>query len=126
MLNAGLAFQIVDDVLDFTDDESLLGKPSRTDLRQKTPSIVNVLWLDSGDPRALNFFKQGSDIETDSIQEVLEHLKHSPIIDQAKQLAAKHAEMATNALLSLPDPLIDTKTRSQLLAVIEYTVKRCL
>jgi octaprenyl-diphosphate synthase len=50
-LRVGVAFQMIDDILDITANEDLLGKPAGTDLRQRTPSLVNVMWLASGDRR---------------------------------------------------------------------------
>jgi octaprenyl-diphosphate synthase len=41
----GIAFQILDDILDVTSDADLLGKPSGTDIRERKPSIVNILLL---------------------------------------------------------------------------------
>ncbi|MCI5065135.1 polyprenyl synthetase family protein [bacterium] len=51
-LEIGIAFQILDDVLDVTADENLLGKRCGGDLIEQKPSIINVLWLESGDPLA--------------------------------------------------------------------------
>ncbi len=43
--NLGMAFQIVDDILDFTGDEHSLGKPAGSDLRQGTLTLPFFYWL---------------------------------------------------------------------------------
>lgn len=48
----GIAFQILDDILDVTSDSDTLGKKPGTDIRERKPSIVNLMWLNSGDPAA--------------------------------------------------------------------------
>jgi octaprenyl-diphosphate synthase len=45
--NIGIAFQILDDILDITSTEASLGKKPGTDIREKKPSIINILWLQS-------------------------------------------------------------------------------
>jgi heptaprenyl diphosphate synthase/octaprenyl-diphosphate synthase len=46
--NLGLAFQIVDDVLDFTGDEALLGKPAGNDLREGTLTLPLIYAVAQG------------------------------------------------------------------------------
>lgn len=47
----GLAFQIVDDVLDYTADEATLGKPAGNDLREGTLTLPLIIAATSQDPR---------------------------------------------------------------------------
>ena len=44
--NLGLAFQIVDDILDVTGDEKLLGKPTGSDLERNKPTFADILGID--------------------------------------------------------------------------------
>ncbi|MCB0360435.1 MAG: polyprenyl synthetase family protein, partial [Bdellovibrionales bacterium] len=122
---AGIAFQMVDDILDVTADEDLLGKPSGTDLRQKTPSLVNVLWLESGDSRAGEFFRRQS-ITLEQSQEARKLVLRSAVVDEARAYARSYASHAHAELQRLPSALIDEATRNQLHAIVEYTLDRCL
>jgi geranylgeranyl pyrophosphate synthase len=122
---AGIAFQMVDDILDVTADESLLGKPAGTDLKQKTPSLVNILWLQSGDSEAKSFFAQ-TEISPEKSKETAKYLKDSPIIEDCRILAKDYADKASSQLEGLDQASIDTKTKDQLLSIVNYTLQRCL
>jgi heptaprenyl diphosphate synthase/octaprenyl-diphosphate synthase len=73
--DVGVAFQIVDDVLDFTGDEGTLGKPAGNDLRQGTitlPLIYALKTTDSQRLRAIIDQSQPNDAEVEAaIAEVL-------------------------------------------------------
>ena len=122
--NAGIAFQIVDDILDITADEDLLGKPSGTDLRQRTPSIVNILWLASGDSFAKQFFS-GEEPSKESTENALREIKKSSIIDQCREHAEQYARLAKEALESLAESDINAQERAKLLSIVEYSLERC-
>ncbi|HMO16490.1 MAG TPA: polyprenyl synthetase family protein [Oligoflexia bacterium] len=121
---AGIAFQMIDDILDITADEDLLGKPAGTDIRQKTPSLVNLIWLQEEPKMASDFFSREQSEE--EIKKVLAYLSRSPVIEKARLQAKDFAGRATNALLSLEDGSLDVKVRSQLFSLLDYTLERCL
>lgn len=123
--HAGVAFQMIDDILDVTADEDLLGKPSGADLRQQTPSLVNVLWLASGDTKAKAFFTSALP-NSEMAKRAVQYLKTSPIIDQARTLATEYATKANLALTEIKGPGFDDNVRSHLLALVEYTLSRAL
>lgn len=121
---AGIAFQMIDDILDITADEDLLGKPAGTDLRQKTPTLVNLLWLEEEPDKAKKFFN--SEQSEEEIKNTLSYLSRSTVINKARLIAKDYAGRATNALLSIPEENIDIKVRSQLFSLLDYTLERCL
>jgi len=124
-LNAGIAFQMIDDILDITADENLLGKPSGTDLRQRTPSLVNILWLESKDPTAHTFFAGPPPTEAEA-QSALALLKSSEIIEQARNKAREYAAKAKNELRSLNPKRVSLSVRNDLCTLLDYTLERCL
>ena len=122
---AGATFQIVDDILDVVADEDLLGKPAGTDLKQKTPSLINILWLER-DPDTASAFFNNKEVTPAQCQEALEVIKSSGIIEEARQIAHKHSTLAKDALLQLDQSRVDEHLRTQLIGLLEYTLQRCL
>ncbi|MEI8167377.1 MAG: polyprenyl synthetase family protein, partial [Chloroflexales bacterium] len=57
----GMAFQIIDDILDFTSDEATLGKPAGNDLRQGTITLPLIYAVArTGNPRLGALIEQGT------------------------------------------------------------------
>jgi len=50
-LNVGLAFQLVDDVLDLTSNENTLGKPVGSDLKEGKLTLPLIYLMRDGEPR---------------------------------------------------------------------------
>lgn len=123
--NAGMAFQMVDDILDITANEDLLGKPSGTDLKQKTPSLVNVLWLAKDSKNAKGFFAKDP-LTKEDIEIAVLQIKNSGVIESAKELACEYALFAKNSLLAIDSSSVDIKTRNELISILEFTLERCL
>ncbi|MBL7663166.1 polyprenyl synthetase family protein [bacterium] len=118
---SGIAFQMVDDILDVTSSADLLGKPSGTDLKQKTPSLVNVLWLKSGETKARDFFAQDEITEEQRIA-VVTYLRDSEIIEKAKSIAQEYAGKALEALSDINSG--NQKVRLLLENLLNFTLNR--
>lgn len=122
--NLGIAFQIVDDILDFTADQSKLGKPIGSDLRQGTLTLP-VLYFIEQDSRgarvqaALERNGQGSAEEMDAL---IESIRTSPAMDAAKKRAREFGNNAQNALAILPD----NEFRRTLTDLTTYVVERSM
>lgn len=100
-LNMGIAFQMVDDVLDIVGHPDLLGKPTGMDLRDGNPALPIILALKYGDAAVCEAF----DCENPSEQQIsaaLEAIKNGPAIADAKILAKKAAEDALKSIRKLP------------------------
>ncbi len=128
----GIAFQIIDDILDVTSDEATLGKRPGLDIIERKPSIINVLWLASGDPAARRLVTPLASTASARAEEevfvsaALADLKKSNVMLQAKQLAFDRAESARVAL-ALAISHTDTSDRAAvdaLGAVIDFAVER--
>jgi len=121
---AGITFQMVDDILDVVADQELLGKPVGTDLKQQTPSLVNILWLASGDPEAAKFFslKNPSQAECDK---AAAYLRESSIINECREMAFGYVEKAKSELANISSPNLDATVQNQLKTLVEYTFDRC-
>jgi geranylgeranyl pyrophosphate synthase len=98
-LNMGIAFQMVDDVLDVVGHAALLGKPTGMDLRDGNPSLPIILALDDAVVREA--FEQPESNEGRTC-EALEAIKRGPAIPQAKEMSRHYAETALASLKKLP------------------------
>ncbi|MEP7269973.1 MAG: polyprenyl synthetase family protein [Acidobacteriota bacterium] len=104
-INLGIAFQLTDDLLDFTSDSEKLGKPVLSDLREGrlTLPLIRLLELHpelSGKVRAAMEAEVG---ETKPAEEVLALLGEYGELERAREDAYVFAGRARDALSTLPD-----------------------
>jgi octaprenyl-diphosphate synthase len=119
----GMAFQIVDDVLDLTASESVLGKPVASDLREGKVTMAVIHALENCTPgersqiemilreRAFNGVTHG---------QILETLTRYGSLDFANTQAALYAESARKAIAEFPD----SEFKRALLWAPEFVVAR--
>lgn len=121
--NLGLAFQIVDDVLDLTASEQVLGKPVASDLREGkvTMAVIHALERCTPQERQLveTVLEERAFISVKH-EQILEMLTRYESIQYAYNQAAKHAEIACLAICSFPD----SEVKRALLFAPEYVVER--
>jgi geranylgeranyl pyrophosphate synthase len=121
--NVGIAFQIVDDVLDFAGDEGRLGKPVGNDLRQRIVTLP-TLWLleNRPDERAVRdvFAATEPEEEEDAVSRAVSAVLDSPAIGYSLDVARDHCARARAAIDGLPD----TPHRRTLLNLTDYVLER--
>ena len=121
--NLGLAFQIVDDVLDLTSTEAVLGKPVASDLREGKATLAVIHALERGtgaDREAIRTVLADGNFSRVTHQAILEILKRYGSIAYAMDAARAYAEAARQSISELPR----TKAHSALLWVPGYVVER--
>jgi len=104
--NLGMAFQLVDDVLDFTSREKVLGKPVGNDLREgkvTLPLIYALDQADAGERRAIETVLEASSYERTPFAWVREFLDRRRGIERAMARAAAFTERARAILATFPD-----------------------
>ena len=103
--NIGLAFQVVDDLLDFTGDERALGKPVGGDLREGKLTLPVIHLLARGDSRAQTLvgkIMRDREATLDEWSELRGQLLLSRSIDYAYATAVEFVERAKKALYAFP------------------------
>jgi octaprenyl-diphosphate synthase len=102
-LNLGICFQMIDDLLDFTASEEVLGKPVVSDLREGKLTLPAIFLVRKGSAEIRD---KVSAVLTDrgftrtSREELLRLARDSGAIDEARRLAVEYAEKARADVLS--------------------------
>ncbi|XP_061341678.1 solanesyl diphosphate synthase 3, chloroplastic/mitochondrial-like isoform X2 [Gastrolobium bilobum] len=99
--NLGLAFQLIDDVLDFTGTSASLGKGSLSDIRHGIVTAP-ILFAMEEFPQLRAVIDEGLD-NPENVDLALEYLGKSRGIHRTRELAIKHANLAAAAIDSLPE-----------------------
>jgi octaprenyl-diphosphate synthase len=103
--NLGLAFQIVDDVLDLTAAEDVLGKPVASDLREGKATLAVIHALERGtgaDREAIRTVLADRSFERVSHIQILEILHRHGSLEYAMDTACAYAEAARMSIADLP------------------------
>jgi geranylgeranyl pyrophosphate synthase len=120
-LNVGMAFQIVDDILDFAGDEEEMGKPIGSDLMQGTLTLPSLLLMerypkDNPIKRAFRTKKPKTEYVAEAVYMVL----NSDILDESYRVARDFRDRALAALAALPA----IEARSSLEDIAEHILGR--
>ncbi len=99
-LNLGMAFQMIDDVLDVIGHKELLGKPIGMDLRDGNPSLPIVLSVNEGEKTVMEAFESPHPSEL-CIQGAIEAMRQGKSIHQAKVMSKGYALEATKLIEKL-------------------------
>ncbi len=101
--NLGIAFQIVDDILDFAGTEEELGKPIGSDLAQGTLTLPMMLLMERNpaDNPIKRLFTQRQG--PDEIKLAIQTVRNSSIIQECYQVASDYCERACRNLKLLPE-----------------------
>jgi len=121
--NLGLAFQIVDDVLDLTASEDVLGKPVASDLREGKVTMAVIHALDRCTPLERKLIETILDercFTSVSHSNVLAILERYSSVDYAMTSANEHAEQARRAISHFPD----SEFKRALLWIPDFVVGR--
>jgi len=121
--NLGMAFQIVDDVLDLTASENVLGKPVASDLREGkvTMAVIHALQRCTlAERKLIEAVVQERVFVSDTHAQVLAILNRHGSLDAAYAKAMQYADLARNAICSFAD----TEIKRALLWAPEFVVAR--
>ena len=120
----GIAFQIVDDVLDYTANESALGKPIGGDLREGKVTLPIILLLRKTGPDVADLVQRvvaERSVTPEDWRSIKDLLVHHGAIDAAFERATIHAHRAKQQLAVAFLPSVE---RDGLMALTDYVLSR--
>ena len=118
-LNMGIAFQMVDDILDVVGHPDLLGKPTGMDLRDGNPALPVILAVINGDLVVSEVFDCSQPSEQ-QIRAALAAIKKGASIREARLLSKSYAEAALASVKKLPP----SKYRNGLKTLVQLIIDR--
>ncbi|MFK5984038.1 MAG: polyprenyl synthetase family protein [Pseudomonadota bacterium] len=120
-MHLGTAFQIIDDVLDYSADEKDMGKNVGDDLAEGKPTLPLIYAMNKGNKDQTALIKKA--IENgglDKISEIMEAIIDTGAIDYSRKIAKKEAQLAIEQLL----PIKDSVYKQALIDLANFSVQR--
>lgn len=117
--NFGMAFQVMDDVLDFTGDAKEVGKPVGSDLAEGAVTLPTILYAEAHpeDDLVKTVIEHKN---PEDIARVVERIRGSSVIDECLKIASDFCSRASQAIEILPDSSI----RGSFLDLASFIIER--
>jgi len=120
-LGLGVAFQMVDDVLDFIGDEAQLGKPAGSDFRQGLITLPVIYYLERVEDGSPVHAVLSGQRDEEHVRAAIEAVRSSGgVIGASLAEARAHARRSQEVLATLPD----NSSRQMLWSLADYIVER--
>lgn len=120
-MHLGTAFQIIDDVLDYTQSADEMGKNLGDDLAEGKPTLPLILAMKHGKPEQVEIIRQA--IKTgglDQIEVVLQTIDQTGSLEESRGFAQREVESAVAALAVLPQ----NEFKEALLTIARFVTQR--
>jgi octaprenyl-diphosphate synthase len=120
----GMAFQVADDLIDYTQATETTGKPTGLDLREHKVTLPLIAALRTMSPAARKevdaFFAVADNPDDTAVAKIIEIVTEAGGLDYARKRGDEFAVIAEHALAALPP----TEMRDSLLSSISYVMER--
>lgn len=121
--DAGISFQIYDDILGITADESTLGKPVGSDIREGKKTIIMIHALKHANEKqreAILAAMKGDEVTQEAIDEAVKVLDDIGSINYARGIAKKYLESSLKNIKTLEE----STAKNQLIELVNYFAQR--
>ena len=122
-LYVGIAFQLIDDLLDYFSSEEVVGKPVGKDLKEgkiTLPLIYTLSQLEEAERRQIEDLFRGSQATEKDFQNLIELVRSNGIFDRIRDEAQSYVDEAASCLRPFPD----SSTKKELLELSQYIIDR--
>ena len=120
----GMAFQIIDDILDFTGEQVTVGKPVGSDLRHGLVTLPSLIFIENNpnDPNVKFLLERDCDqiFNDELIENLINDIKNSGSIQKALDEAKEFVQNGINCLKNQPD----CEEKTALIELANYIIDR--
>lgn len=99
----GMAFQILDDILDYTGEVSAIGKPALEDMKQGVYSLPLIYAMNQDKETFVPLLNKKESIADDDVDKILNLIKKHDGVEKARKLAEKYTNKAITRIDKLPN-----------------------
>ena len=110
--HVGTAFQLIDDVLDYSGSAENLGKSVGDDLREGKPTLPLIRVMQVGTPEEQALIRQAIETGEADFEAVAAAIKNTDALEYTRKIAVQEAQIALEALEQLPDSIYKTSLRN--------------
>lgn len=118
----GMAFQIKDDILDYTQTTDVFGKPVLEDVKQGIYSAPLIYALRKQNASFKELLEKKEQLTNEETQKIQKLVINSGGLDEAKRLAGKYTDKALKLIGQLPDSSEKEIIRNLTLSLLERTI----
>jgi len=122
-LNAGIAFQLIDDLLDYTSSQEVFGKPVGKDLREgkiTLPLIYTLKQLETTEKKRLENLFVNQQPTDDDFRDIIDLVRGNGALDRIRDEAQSYVDNAINCLDIFPD----SATKRDLIILSQHIIDR--
>ena len=120
--NIGMAFQIIDDILDYSKNATEIGKPVLEDVRQGVYSLPLLLALQKAPQKLLPLLEKKAEITDTEVEQLYQYVHEYGGVAKAKAYAKDYTDKALKAIHKLPEN--DLNTKETLLRLTQTILER--
>ncbi|SUA57264.1 polyprenyl synthetase family protein [Oligella urethralis] len=116
----GTAFQLIDDVLDYSGDAEALGKNVGDDLREGKPTLPLIRVMEVGDAAQVKLIRDAIETGDANFAEVAAAIQSTDALQYTRALAEREARLAEEAIANFPDSIF----KQSLLQLARFAIER--